>query len=172
MHHTEFVSLLRAGDEIGHRAFAERIVRALRAGMAVLDALPCDDPFWRGWGNDRVTMFTLAAYATARLERDPADRTAWSLVALALAHGDNDGGLPLLGPEIAADASVTSGALVIADRIAQHIGFDLSFELREVCAQADRGALEALAGTVGGSAARRALHVLDGQGLGQVRPQC
>lgn len=153
-------SLRRSGHDTGHAEFAERMVRALNDGLRVLDALPRDDVFWRGWANDRATIHKLGALAEERLRHDPSDRTArWTLVALALAFGANDGGLSLLGPEIAADPTVVADALVIADWVGQQIGLDLTDELRDACAWADRDALESLARAEGGDAARAALRV-------------
>ncbi|MEU8776504.1 hypothetical protein [Streptomyces sp. NPDC048606] len=164
MSQNEVDALRQAGDDTGHREFAERMVRALSDGFQVLENLPRDDEFWRGWANDHVTVHKLDALAIERLARDPADRTArWTLVALALAHGANDGGLALLGPEIAADPTVVADALVIADWIGQEIGLDLTTELREACAWADRDALESLARTERGEAAQAALRVLEPQ---------
>lgn len=72
--------------------------------MRAPEALPRDDELWRGWANDRATTLKPDAFASERLPLDPTDRAArWALVALALAHGANDGGMALLGPEAAAD---------------------------------------------------------------------
>nr|WSX47538.1 hypothetical protein OG409_00170 [Streptomyces sp. NBC_00974]WSX54318.1 hypothetical protein OG409_38740 [Streptomyces sp. NBC_00974] len=162
MSQNEVDALRQAGDDTGHREFAERMVRALSDGLQALENLPRDNEFWRGWANGDITVHKLSALAADRLQRDPADRTArWALVALALAHGANAGGLPLLGPEIAADPTVVADALVIADWIGQEIGLDLTAELGEACAWADRDALELLARTEGGEAARTALAVLE-----------
>ncbi|MFZ3492359.1 hypothetical protein ACODT5_03805 [Streptomyces sp. 5.8] len=162
MSQNEFDVLRQAGDSTGHREFAERMVRALSDGLQALEDLPRDDEFWQGWANGDITVHKLNALTSERLHRDPADRTArWTLVALALAHGANDGGLPLLGPEIAAYPTVVADALVIADWIGQEIGLDLTAELREACAWADRSELELLARTEGGEAARAALAVLE-----------
>ncbi|MGW4378349.1 hypothetical protein [Kitasatospora sp. NPDC004531] len=156
-------SLRQSGSDTGHAEFAERMVRALSDGLSALEALPRDDEFWRGWANDRATIHKLDSYARAQSDRDPADRVArWAGVALALAGGTNDGGLSLLGPEIAADPAVVADALVIADWVARGIGFDLTRDLRAVFEWADRQALEDLARTDDGQAARTALHVLDG----------
>ncbi|CAM5677980.1 hypothetical protein SAVIM338S_07239 [Streptomyces avidinii] len=138
------------------------MVRALSDGLQALENLPRGDEFWRGWANDHAMAHKLNALVAERLQGDPADRNArWTLVALALAHGANDGGLPLLGPEIAADPTVVADALVIADWVGREIGLDLTAELREACAWADRSELEALARTEGGEAARAALAVLE-----------
>ncbi|MFI5808497.1 hypothetical protein [Streptomyces sp. NPDC051561] len=162
MSQNEVGTLRRAGDDTGHREFAERMAGALSDGLQALENLTRDDEFWQGWANGDITVHKLNALAADRLQRDPADRTArWTLVALALAHGANDGGLPLLGPEITADPTVVADALVIADWIGQEIGLDLTDELRAVFARADRHALELLAQTEGGEAARAALAVLE-----------
>ncbi|MGW6982407.1 hypothetical protein ACWGE1_23705 [Streptomyces sp. NPDC054932] len=154
--------LRQSGRDTGHAEFAERMVQALQDGLGALEALPRRDEFWRGWANDRATIHKLGVFAAGRLQRDASDRTArWTLVALALAHGANDGGLPLLGPEVAADPAVVADALVIADWVRQEIGFDLTTELREVCACADRAALESLARAERREAARAALRVLE-----------
>lgn len=162
MSQNEIDVLRRSGCDTGHPEFAERMVRALNDGLRVLEALPRDDVFWRGWANDHATIYKLGVLAAERLRHDPADRTArWTLVALALAGGANDGGLSLLGPEIAADPTIVADALVIADWVGQEIGLDLTAELREACAWADRDALESLARAEGGEAARAALRVLE-----------
>ncbi|MFK0016291.1 hypothetical protein [Streptomyces sp. NPDC091027] len=162
MSQNEVDALRQAGSDTGHREFAERMVRALSDGLQILEALPRDEDFWRGWANEHATVHKLGAHAADRLQRDPADRTArWALVALALARGASDGGLPLLGPEIAADPALVADALVIADWVGQELGLDLTPELREVCAWADRDTLKALAKTEGGDAARAALRVLE-----------
>ncbi|MFZ3474900.1 HEAT repeat domain-containing protein [Streptomyces sp. 4.24] len=154
-------ALRRSGSATGHPEFAERMVEALQEGFRVLEALPPEDAFWRGWANGHATVHKLGVLAEERLRRDPADRTArWTLVALALAHGANDGGLSLLGPAIADDPTVVADALVIADWAGQEIGLDLTAELREACGWADRSALESLGRAEGGEAARRALRVL------------
>ncbi|AWZ07249.1 hypothetical protein DRB96_24795 [Streptomyces sp. ICC1] len=155
-------ALRRAGSATGHPEFAERMVEALREGFRVLEALPPEDAFWRGWANGHATVHKLGVLAEERLRRDPADRTArWTLVALALAHGANDGGLSLLGPAIADDPTVVADALVIADWAGQEIGLDLTAELREACGWGDRNALESLGRVEGGEAARVALRVLE-----------
>ncbi|MFJ9460818.1 hypothetical protein ACIRST_37840 [Kitasatospora sp. NPDC101447] len=163
MNQPKIEQLRQSGFDTGHAEFAERMVRALCDGLSALEALPRDDEFWRGWANDRVTIHKLHDYADEQLVRDPANRVArWALVALALAYGANDGGLSLLGPEVATDPAVVADALVIADWVAQEIGFDLTPELREVFGWADRQALEELARTDDGQAAQTALRVLDG----------
>ncbi|MEU6212164.1 hypothetical protein ABZ891_19985 [Streptomyces sp. NPDC047023] len=164
MSRNEVDALRQAGADTGHREFAERMVRALREGLQALENLPGEDEFWRGWANDHVTVHKLGAFVTERLERDPADRMVrWALVALALARGASDGGLPLLGPVIAADSAVVADAFVIADWVGQEAGLDLTAELREACAWADRDALETLARTEAGEAAQAALRVLEPQ---------
>ncbi|MFJ7780768.1 hypothetical protein [Streptomyces yangpuensis] len=161
MSQKETDALRRAGRDTGHSEFAERLVRALGEGMLALEALPRDDEFWRGWANDRATPLKLDAFATERLALDPTDRTArWALVALALARGANDGGMALLGPEIATDPAVVADALAIADWVGQEIGLDLVPDLRAACARADPDALKALARTEQGAAARTALRIL------------
>ncbi|MFG2339808.1 hypothetical protein [Streptomyces yangpuensis] len=161
MSQKEIDALRRAGHDTGHCEFAERLVRALAEGMRALDALPRDDEFWRGWANDRATTLKLDVFATERLSRDPTDSTArWALVALALADGASDGGLALLGPAIAADPAVVADALAIADWVGQEIGLDLMPDVRAAGACADPDALEALARTEEGAAARAVLRVL------------
>ncbi|MEU7357782.1 MULTISPECIES: hypothetical protein [Streptomyces] len=110
MSQNEVEALRQAGRSIGHVEFAERMVRALSEGLRALEALPHDDEFWHGWANDHAMTHKLGPFAAERLDRDPTDPTArWALVALALAHGAHDGGLSLLGPQIAADPSVGGG---------------------------------------------------------------
>ncbi|MFG2753911.1 hypothetical protein [Streptomyces xanthophaeus] len=136
------------------------MVRALNDGLRVLEALPRDDMFWRGWANDHATIYKLDVFTAERLKRDPADQTArWTLGARA--RGANDGGLSLLGPDIAADPTVVADAFVIAGWVGKEIGLDLTPELREVCGWADRDALEALARAEAGEAARAAVRVLE-----------
>lgn len=126
--------LRESGDRTGYPELAARLVEALRGGLAELEAVPRDDPFWGGWANERATGTKLAEYARERLERDPADDAArWVLVALALAQGASDGGLPLLAPLIAEDRAVVADAFAIADWVGQEIGLDLTGELRAVC---------------------------------------
>ncbi|WP_331737838.1 hypothetical protein [Streptomyces sp. NBC_01276] len=161
MSQNEVDALRRSGYDTGHPEFAERMVWALNDGLRVLEALPRDDAFWHGWANGHATIYKLDVFTAERLKRDPADRTArWTLVALALARGANDGGLSLLGPDIAADPTTVADALVIADWVGKEIGLDLTPELREVCGWADRDALELLARAEAGEAARAALRVL------------
>lgn len=143
-------------------------MRALADGLTALDALPRGDTFWSGWANDHPTVHKLSDYAREQIRRDPMNRTArWALVALELAHGANDGGLSLLGPEIAADPAAVADAFVIADWVAQEIGFDLLPELRDACSWADPHALETLAQTDHGDAARRAIRTLQEQPPGR-----
>ncbi|MFE4265409.1 hypothetical protein [Streptomyces sp. NPDC056883] len=161
MSQNEVDALRQAGNDTGHPEFAERMVRVLRDGLRVLEGLPRDDVFWGGWANHHATIHKLGVLAAERLQRDPADRTArWTLVALALARGSNDGGLSLLGPDIATDPTIVADALVIADWVGKEIGLDLTAELREACAWADRDALESLAQAEAGEPARAALRVL------------
>ncbi|MFF3068935.1 hypothetical protein ACFVSN_02040 [Kitasatospora sp. NPDC057904] len=166
MRSPEIDRLRRSGSDTGHAEFAERMVRALNDGLSSLEELPRDDGFWRGWANGRVTAHKLQAYAGERLDRDPGDRVArWALVALALARGASDGGLSFLGPGVAGDPAAVADALVIADWVGPEIGLDLTRELRVVFGWADRQALEELARTGDGQAARTALRVLDGGSL-------
>lgn len=159
--------LRRAGNDVGHPDLAERLVRALEDGVATLDALPRDDAFWIGWANTDATLFKLHDHASLRLAADPGDRPArWALIALALAHGGNDGGLPLLAPLVAADPAAAADAVAIAEWVWEEIGLNNAADLRAVLSAADRVALE--------DAARRdpaarelriALSVLDGADL-------
>ncbi|GAA1951137.1 hypothetical protein [Kitasatospora viridis] len=160
---TQLDQLRQSGADTGHTEFAARMVRALTEAATALAALPDDDGFWRDRPDRQVSPYNLHCHAAERLRRDPGDRAArWSMVALALALGANDGGLEHLGPEIAADPAVVADAVVIADWIWEQIGLDPTGDLRALCAQADRPALEALARTADGTAARTALRVLDG----------
>ncbi|GHA14076.1 hypothetical protein GCM10010345_18240 [Streptomyces canarius] len=52
-------------------------------------------------------------------------------------------------------------ALAIADWVGQEIGFDLTAELREVCARADLDRLESPAQAEGGDTAQAALRALE-----------
>ncbi|MBB4794460.1 hypothetical protein [Streptomyces nodosus] len=131
--------LRQCGEDTGHPEFAARMAHALEAVVADLQALPRDDA---------PTVLDLYRYVKERLARNPEDSAArWGLVALSLVHGANDGGLSLLGPEIAADPAIVADAVTIADWVFQEIGFDLTRELREACSYADRRALEAPART-------------------------
>ncbi|WP_189819424.1 hypothetical protein [Streptomyces olivaceoviridis] len=152
----------QAGRSTSHVEFAERMVRKLSEGLRALEALPRDDEFWHGWANDHATTHKLGAFAAELLDRDPTDPTArWALVALALAHGANGGGLSLPGPQIAGDPTAVADALVIADWVGQEIGFDLTAELREVCAWADLDRLESPARAEGGETAQAASRALE-----------
>ncbi|KOG21267.1 MULTISPECIES: hypothetical protein [Streptomyces] len=155
--------LRQYGVDTGHQEFAARTARALEAVVADLQALPREDSFRRCWSNERATVIDLYRYVNERLVRNPQDSAARrALVALSLVHGANDGGLSLLGPEIAADPAIVADAVTIADWVFKEIGFDLTPELREACSHADRQALEALARTDNAGAARAALRVLGG----------
>ncbi|MFF7994722.1 hypothetical protein ACFZDG_33735 [Kitasatospora xanthocidica] len=155
--------LRQSGSETGHVEFAEHMVRALTDGLSALDAPPRDDGFWRGWADDQATIGKLRDDATGRLDRDPSGREArWALGVRELGGGANDGGLSFLGPEIGADPTVVTDAVVIADRVVRQIGLAVTQELREACGHADRRTLEALAHTDGGRAASIAPRVLDG----------
>jgi hypothetical protein len=162
-------SLRATAHEVGHPEIAERLVTTLRAALAALDALPRTDEFWAGWANDRPTIAKLSEYATGRLDHDPDDRLAGrALVALALSYGVNDGGLPYLTAEVAADAAVVGDAVIAAQWIWSQIGLDTTYELRRTLSAADRTVVERLARDRLGwtaVAARVALDVLDGASL-------
>ncbi|GAA2111160.1 hypothetical protein [Actinomadura alba] len=162
-------SLRATAHAVGHPDLAERLVSTLRAAMAALDALPRTDDFWAGWANDRPTITKLSEYAGARLDRDPDDFLAGrTLVALALSYGANDGGLPYLTAELAADAAAVGDAVIAAQWIWSEIGLDTTYELRRTLSAADRTVVERLTRDGQGwtaVAARIALDVLDGAGL-------
>ncbi|MEU4681091.1 hypothetical protein [Micromonospora sp. NPDC023737] len=137
--------------------------------MYDLDALPRTDDFWSGKANDRATIYKLVDYAQARVDRDADDRLASrTLVALALRYGDNDGGLPYLTSEVAADPTAVGDAVIAAYWIWSQIGLDTTYELRRTLSAADRAALTGLARCRQGwtaVAARIALDVLAGGSL-------
>ncbi|WP_328489925.1 hypothetical protein [Streptomyces zaomyceticus] len=131
--------------------------------MTDLQTLPRDRTMRHCRSSEGTTVLDLYRYryVNERLARNPQDSTArWALIALSLVHGANDGGLSLIGPEIAADPATVADAITIADWVLQEISLDLARELREACSHADRQALEALARTDGGEAARAALKAL------------
>ncbi|MFD0852419.1 hypothetical protein ACFQ07_09310, partial [Actinomadura adrarensis] len=97
------------GRRLGETEFAGDLEGALRDGLADLDALSRDDPFWRGWANEHVTVAKLTDHAAQRLAGDPGDRTA-RLCLIALRLDANDAGLPLLAAEIAKDAEAVADA--------------------------------------------------------------
>ncbi|MER7335699.1 MULTISPECIES: hypothetical protein [unclassified Micromonospora] len=137
--------------------------------MENLVALPRSDDFWAGRANDRLTIFKLDEYARRRVDRDPNDlRASRTLVALGLRYGANDGGLPYLTAEVAADPEAVGDAVIVAHWIWLEIGLDTTHELRRTLSAADRVALAALAQNRQdwiGVAARIALDVMDGVGL-------
>ncbi|MEU7123463.1 hypothetical protein [Streptomyces zaomyceticus] len=159
----ELGDLLRQyGEETGHPHFAARMASVLEATVTDLQTLPRDRTMRHCRSSEGATVLDLYRYVNERLARNPQDSTArWALIALSLVHGANDGGLSLIGPEIAADPATVADAITIADWVLQEIGLDLARELREACSHADRQALEALARTDGGEAARAALKALD-----------
>ncbi|MEW2355359.1 hypothetical protein [Spirillospora sp. NPDC029432] len=161
--------LRAAGDRVGEPRLADRLARALAGGAAELDALPREDPFWQGWANDLATLAKLGAYARRRLDRDRRDHAArWTLIALDLARGADDAGLPLIAPELAADVRRVADAVALARWVWEEIGIDTCPALRRALGRADRPALERLArrppGDRAGDAARTALLVLAGEG--------
>ncbi|MFG2839925.1 hypothetical protein ACGFZH_40075 [Streptomyces zaomyceticus] len=159
----ELGDLLRQyGEETGNPHFGARMASVLEAAVTSLLALPRDHASRHCRSNDRAAVLDLYRYVNERLACNPQDTTArWALIALSLALGANDGGLSLIGPEIAADPAIVADVITIADWVLQEIGLDLTRELREACSHADRQALEALARTDGGEAARVALKALD-----------
>ncbi|GII59278.1 hypothetical protein Pth03_76670 [Planotetraspora thailandica] len=156
-------------ETVGHPDILERLVTPLRTTMEDLAALPRSDDFWAEQANDRSTIFKLDEYARRRIDRDPNDRRASrTLVALALRYGANDGGLPYLTAEVAADSEAVGDAVIVAHWIWSEVGLDTAQELRRTLSAADPVALAGLAenhqGWVG-VAARVALDVMAGASL-------
>ncbi|OKI42376.1 hypothetical protein A6A27_13840 [Micromonospora sp. CB01531] len=156
-------------EAVGHPDIVERLVAPLRVTMGDLAALPRSDDFWSGRANDRLTIFKLEEYARRRVDRDPYDRLAGrTLVALALRYGANDGGLPYIAAEVAADPKAVGDAVIVAHWICSEIGLDTTHDLRRALSGADRAALVDLAqshqGWIG-VAAGIALNVMAGASL-------
>ena len=166
---SELVGCVRLfGRRLGEDKFADRMVCAVREGLADLDALPREDPFWRGWANELVTVSKLRVFAEERLARNDGDRTArFALVALSL--NGNDGGLPLVAVEVARDVRAVADAVALARWVWVELGLDSRPALRQVLADVDGEELAALTarprGERAGDAARLAVRVLSGEGF-------
>jgi hypothetical protein len=161
--------LTATARKVGHSDIAARLVTPLRITWGDLDALPRTEGFWSRQMNHRATIHKLEEYARQRVDHDPADRMASrTLVAVALNYGANDGGLPYLTPEVAADPTAVGDAVIVAFWIWHEIGLDTTFDLQQTLSAVDQRALAALARNELGwttVAAHIALDVLGGLGL-------